>query len=75
MKKSSLGTIIVRILWGNFVFPVKNKAINQPDYFVIMERLGTKWKQWLTLYSNKKTGANQTKVQTAVSKQKEIPLY
>lgn len=67
--------IILRILWGNFVFLVKSKTINQPDYFVIMERFGSKWKQWLTLYSNKKTGANQTKVQIAVSEQKEIPLY
>lgn len=40
-----------------------------------MERLGSKWKDLLTLYSNKRTGANDMKVQVEVSKQKEIPLY
>lgn len=59
--------IIVRILWENFVFLVKTKTISQSDYFVIRERLGRKWKQWLTLYSNKKTVAKHTKVQIAVS--------
>lgn len=67
--------IIARILWENFVFLVKSKTITQPNYFVIMERLGKKWKQWLTLHSSKKTGAKHKKVQIAVSERKETPLY
>lgn len=64
-----------KCIMGDFFFPIKSKTINQSDYFLILERLGSKWKQLLTLYSNKKTGAIEMKVQGAVSKQKQIPLY
>lgn len=59
---------------GEFCFSGK-KQNYYPNYFVIMERLGKKWKQWLTLHCSKKTGAKHKKVQIAVSERKETPLY